>query len=167
MRRLILVAILGAAAASMPLAADEMSVQVDPKADFSKFQTFAMRDAAINSPRPELANTLFEKKLRNAIRAGLAAKGLTEVSTQPHLNVDFTIFGQDVNTTQRSGLRGRGPVPLRFTAGTLLIDMTRSGESDPVWRGFYRDDETTGSRLVQRLPEDARKLIDKYPRRLK
>jgi hypothetical protein len=166
-RRLLLIAIVGAATVSLPLAADEMSVQMDPKADFSKFNTFAMRNARIETPRPELANTLFEKKLRNTIRDGLVARGLKEAASRPDLNVDFAISGQETSTTARSGLRGMGPVPVRFTTGALVIDMTRFGESDPVWRGLYRDDETTGSKLVQRLPEDARKLIDRYPRRAK
>jgi hypothetical protein len=27
----------------------------------------------------------------------------------------------------------------------------------------YRDDESTGSKLVQKLPEDAKKLLARYP----
>jgi hypothetical protein len=48
------------------------------------------------------------------------------------------------------------PRPLWFTQGTLVIDLIRPGETSPVWRGVYRDDEMTGSRLMRKLPEDAK-----------
>jgi hypothetical protein len=146
-------------------AADEISVQIDPKADFSAFRTFSMRGARIDSPRPELANSLFEKKLRSAIRAALVERGLKAVDKDPDLNVDFAILGQDFNTSVRGGMRGMGPQPYRYTAGMLTIDMFRAGEDKPVFHGVYLDDEETGSKLVVRLPEDAKKLIDRYPRR--
>jgi hypothetical protein len=146
-------------------AADELSVSVDPKANFALFKTFAFRDRKIDSNRPELDNRLFVKKLESTIRGNLLAKGLTEAGSGPDLLVDFTVAGEDVNTTSPPPMRGMGPQPVRFTAGTLVIDMKRPGDRDPVWRGVYRDDEQTGSKLVQKLPEDAKKLIDKYPKR--
>jgi hypothetical protein len=53
----------------------------------------------------------------------------------------------------------------RFIAAVGLIVMAGSpwlSADDPVWRGVYRDDEMTGSKLFRKLPEDARKLIAKY-----
>jgi hypothetical protein len=79
--------------------------------------------------------------------------------------VDYRLTGEDVSTSRRGFARGMGPQPFRFTQGTLVIDLTRPGETSPVWRGVYRDDEMTGSRLMQKLPEDAKKLIAKYPTR--
>jgi hypothetical protein len=150
---------------SVWVAADEMSVQVDPRATLSLFRTFALRAAEINSDRPELDNTLFVKKLGNTIRMALTARGLNEVADGPDLFVDYRLTGEDVSTSARGFTRGMGPRPLRFTQGTLVIDLTRPGETSAVWRGVYRDDEMTGSRLMQKLPEDARKLIARYPSR--
>jgi hypothetical protein len=147
------------------VAADDLSVQVDPSANFAVFKTFAMRGSKVDSPRPELDNRLFVKKLSTTIRAALTARGLTETAAGPDLLVDFAIAGEDFNLGVRSPLRGVGPQPVRYTQGTLVIDLTRPGGSDPVWHGVYRDDEDTGSKLVQKLPEDAKKLVDKYPRR--
>jgi hypothetical protein len=144
------------------LSADDLSVVVDPKADFSTFKTFAVRAGKIESAKPEIDNSLFAKKLTRTIREALTAKGLKEVTGRPDLMVDYTITSEDINTTQRGGGRGTGPQPLRFTVGMLVIDMTRPGDQAPVWRGVYRDDERTGSKLVQKLPEDAEKLIAKY-----
>jgi hypothetical protein len=153
----------GSSAVAPP--ADEISVSVDPKADFTLFKTFVIRDRKINSDRPELDNRLFIKKLESMVRAGLKAKGLTEAGSGPDLLVDLTLVGEDINTTTRQPGSGMGLEPYRLTAGTLMIDMKRPGDRDPVWRGVYRDDEQTGSKLVQKLPDDARKLIEKYPKR--
>jgi hypothetical protein len=149
---------------SAPVAGDELSVQVDPLADFSAFRTFALRTGKIDSPRPELDNSLFVKKLGTAIRAALTARGLTEATGRPDLIVDYVVTGEDFTMGVPTQTRGLGPQPVRFTEGTLVIDMTRPGDPNPVWRGAYRDDEPTGSKLVQKLPEDAKKLVDKYPR---
>ncbi|HXT71741.1 MAG TPA: DUF4136 domain-containing protein [Vicinamibacterales bacterium] len=163
MRRVLFAALI----ALLPVAilADDMSVSADPKARFDEFKTFAFRDRKIASDRPELDNRLFVKKLESAVRTGLRAKGVTEAGSNPDLFIDLILVGQDISTAMAPPARGVGPQPLRFTAGTLTIDMSRPGETEPVWRGVYRDDETTGSRLVEKLPQDAGKLIDKYPKR--
>lgn len=162
MRRLLLTVFLSVMAGSVWLSADDLSVMVDPKADFSKFKTFAVRVGKIESNRPEIDNVLFAKRLTKTIRTALMAKGLNEATGRPDLFVDYSIASEDINTTQRGGGRGIGPQPLRFTVGMLVIDMTRPGDQNPVWRGVYRDDEMTGSKLFQKLPEDARKLIARY-----
>ena len=164
MRRHLAAACVGLVLGSLCLVADELSVSVDPKANFAMFKTFAFRDRKIDSDRPELDNRLFVKKLESTIRSGLVAKGLTMAGSGADLFVDFALTGEDINTTARSPMRGMGPQPVRFTAGTLVIDMYRPAEPHPVWRGVYRDDEQTGSKLVQKLPEDAKKLIEKYPK---
>ena len=162
MKRLLVAVFVSLMASSVWLSADDLSVVVDPKADFSTFKTFAVRAGRIESNRPEIDNALFAKRLTKTIRIALTAKGLKEVTGRPDLFVDYSIASEDVNTTQRGGGRGIGPQPLRFTVGMLVIDMTRPGGTAPVWRGVYRDDEMTGSKLFQKLPEDAKKLIAKY-----
>ena len=158
-------AMLGAGGAG--LAQDDLSVVVDPRADFSLFRTFKLIEGQIRSDRPELDNRLFEKKLATTIRAALISRGLVDAADRPDLTVHFSVTGQDVSTSQRGVGRGDGPRPLMFTVGMLVIDLMRPDDPTPVWRGVYRDDESTGSKLVQKLPEDATRLIDRYPKRRK
>jgi len=150
--------------------ADESSVQADPTIDFSVLRTFSFRVQQVQSRREELYNPLFLKKLALAIRRGLIAKGLTETRDRPDLLVDFTVTGEDFGDAQRRlvrGIRG-GPVairqPIRIAEGTLVIDVFKRDDTDPIWRGVYRDDERTGSKLTLKLPEDAKQLISKYPK---
>ena len=150
--------------ASMVLvSADDFSVQVDPRANFATFQTFSIRSDKLATKRPELDNSLFAKQLGRVIRDGLIARGLKESTEKPDLHVVFGLTGEEVSTTQRGV--GAGPVSVRYTIGTLTITATRPGEQDPVWRAYYRDDEGTGSKLVTKLQDDAKKLIEKFPRK--
>jgi len=156
-------ACLGVLLSAAGVRADDLSVQVDPHANFSAFKTFAIRGTKVESDRPELDNPLFIKKLSATIRDVLLQKGLKPTSGRPDLLVDYTLTNEDISTSQRGMARGAGPQPLRFTEGTLVIDLTRPGDKTPVYRGTYRDDESTGSKLMQKLPEDAKKLLAKYP----
>ena len=160
-----------ALAGSVLVQADDMSINFDPHVDFSVFKTFHVRDTKIASARPELDNRLFIKRVEQAIESALEAKGLTETEDLPGLFVDFRVTGDDVSTSQPGGRisvgRGRsvstGPQSVRYTVATLVIDLVRPGDPVPVWSGVYRDDERTGSKLVQKLPEDATKLLARYP----
>ena len=152
------------------LVADESSVQSDPTADFSVLRTFTFRAQQVQSRREELDNPLFLKKLATAIRNALIAKGLTEARDRPDLLVDFTVTGQEFGDAERRlirGIRGRPAAvrrPIRISEGTLVIDVVRRDDADPIWRGVYRDDEKTGSKLTYKLPEDAKKLLQEYPK---
>ncbi len=172
-RRLATIA-LGAMLGSVLLRADDLSVNFDPNVDFSAFKTFKMREGVMESPRPELNNSLFVKILERTIERTLIARGMTEADNLPNLFVDFRITGEDVSTTRRGtsmlGINGlpvrgtsSGPQSVRYTSATLVIDLIRPGDPVPIWRGVYRDDEGTGSKLVKKLPEDAKKLLAKYP----
>jgi hypothetical protein len=162
MRAVVLCALVAGSIAAVT--ADDLSVVKAPDADFSSFGTFAIHDGTIHTGRPELDNRLFARKLARTIRAALEAGGFKEAAIQPDLVVDFTLTGEDFAVGERPPARGLGPQPRRFTEGTLVIDLSKNGDKDPLWRGTYRDDESTGSKLVQKLPDDARKLIDRLPK---
>src|SRR5262245_50951215 len=66
--------LIGIVGCSGLLLADDLSVEYDPAADFSTFKTFELRPGKVSSPRPELDNPIFIKKLGAAIRSTLLAK---------------------------------------------------------------------------------------------
>jgi hypothetical protein len=142
---------------SPALAADSRRVEIDDKIDFSVFKTFTIREGRAVSRRAEINNPLTLRTVENAIRARLSAAGLKETGDRPDLIVTF-------NVTEEGGraVAGRGrTVPT--TEGTLVIDITKSGATTPVWRGIFADSESNPARLANNLPADARKLMSAYP----
>src|SRR5438552_3221447 len=90
------------------LLADHRHVISDEKADFAGLRTFAIRDGGAKTNRPELNNALIFKKIEEAIRGQLSAKGLKESAASPDVLVGFTV-GED---------RPNGPSVI-FDQGTL------------------------------------------------
>jgi hypothetical protein len=76
-----------------------------------------------------------------------------------------------ITTSQRGtllpgpGQRGRssGPRPLRYTDATLIVDLTRAGDTAPIWHGVYHCEAGSGAKLLEMLPEGVKKLLGKYP----
>ena len=129
--------------------------------DLSRRDSGALVWRGVYQDTEPLAQTLADALPKDA--AKLLAQ--QETASGPDLAVDYTITGEDMAIGVPSGIRGAGPQPVRYTEGTLVIDLTRPVDTTPVWRGVYRDDESTGSKLMQKLPEDATRLLAKYPRR--
>jgi len=162
--------------------ADDHNVDLDKSVDYSKLKTFMIRPGKVDSGRQELNNSLVLKKLTDAIRAALLSKGLTEVTTLPGVVVEFSVSGVDYNiggggiarpigaSLGNPGPRGsRGPDgtgergPVDFSIGTLVIDVNATQPARLIWRGVYHDNEDNSAKLGQKLPEDAKKLLSKYP----
>ena len=137
--------------ATLPLA-DRHHVVSDDKVDFSGLKTFSLAEGGATTTRPELNNPLIFKKIRDAIRVQLSAKGLTESQNRPDVMVNFTI-GED---------RPNGPSVI-FDQGTLVIDMTARDGSSQIWHGVYTDDKSTPAKLAQKLPGKVRSLLSAYP----
>jgi hypothetical protein len=161
---------------SAAVAADSHLVNFDASTDFSKIKTFRIRNDRVTSAKPELNNRLFRQRLEDAIRAELSSRGLQESST-PDVFIDVSLSGADISSIERNpgqrfpGRRGMpavvipgsGPQPELSTEGTLVIDLVAAGSDTVVWRGTYRDEESSAPTLSRKLSEDARKLLSEYP----
>jgi hypothetical protein len=139
--------------------AADLSVGVVPQASLAAFHTFTLREAKVESARPEFDNPIFRNSFSQAIRDALRSRGLRQAASAPDLVVDYVLTNEDVSA---AGSRPRAP--RRTTKGTLVIDIRTPGGTAPVWRGTYRDEQLTGSELGPRLFTGARKLLDRYPK---
>jgi uncharacterized protein DUF4136 len=152
---------------SLPLRADQKDTDFDPQTDFLKFKTFTLRQAQIDAKAPELNSPLVRKKIEDAIRAQLTAKGLTEVQNRPDLVVNFR-FGS-ANRRQVESFpagrwgRARRIETFRFTEGTLIVNLMETEGRELVWRGIYRDDESNPGKISNKLPDDVKKLFSDFP----
>jgi hypothetical protein len=149
------------------LIADDRDVDYDPQADFSKYKTFMLREGEIVTKVPDLNSPLVRKKIDAAIRAQLSAKGLREVENQADLVVTYRLGSAQRREVQSfpAGRWGRlrRVGTFRFTEGTLVIDLMNRQPRDLVWRGIYRDDESSPSKISDKLPNDIKKLFNEYP----
>jgi hypothetical protein len=135
-----------------PLVADYRHVIADDRTDFSSVKTFLLRAGRATTTRPELNNALVLKKVQDAIRAQLVAKGLKETADDADVTLDFTV-GED---------RPNGP-SVTFDRGVLVVRMTRRESNDLIWQGVYTDDKSDPAALAGKIPGHVRKLLSEYP----
>jgi hypothetical protein len=160
-RRCLLLAItLGALLAPALASADDSDVSFDASVDFRALRTFAIVQGHLTTDKPEIDNRLFRQRLEDSIRATLLEKGLTEVAERPDVSVSWYFHDTDVSAVERG--TGRGPNPVLYTQGTLVIDLNNASNS-LLWRGTWRDQERNGPKLSRKLSGDARKLLSRYP----
>jgi hypothetical protein len=169
---------------SSVLVADDHNIDFDKSVDFSKINTFMVRNGKINSGRAELNNSLVLKKIGDMVRMMLTSKGMQESSGKPDVIVDFNASGLDYaigpgrranvvaasrgDATGRGRGRGESGQPVDFSEGTLVIDVTTT-QTPPVliWRGVYNDKEKNSAKLAEKFPDDAKKLLSEFPRKKK
>jgi|SRR5579862_3743853 len=142
------------------LAADTHHVEVDDKADFSTFKTFAVHDGRASSRNAEISSDLLLTKIHDVVRAVLLSKGMKEVPDHPDLTVTFSLAEQGQRGVVGRGARDSQVVTI--SEGTLVIEMMTSG-NNLVWHGTYEDGEGDAAKLANKLPDDAKKLVSEYP----
>ena len=157
--------------------ADDHTVNSDATVDFSTIKTFAIRETKSASQKYEFNNRLFLKKVAQIVRADLLKKGLEE-NPNPDILIDFSISTRDYSTVENQrGFRvpdgpggqrgyvvdGAGPQPKLFNEATISLDFTMRAKNALVWRGTYRDEEDSVSKLARTVPTDVEKLLSEYP----
>ena len=152
---------------SLPLLADQKEIDSDPQANFLNFKTFTIRQGQIEAKSPELNSPLVRKKIEDSIRSQLVAKGMSEVQNRPDLVVNFRFGAADKRQVAsfpagRWGRRRRLE-SIRFTEGTLVVNLMDTDGRELVWRGIYRDDEANPGKISNKLPDDIKKLFSDFP----
>jgi hypothetical protein len=148
--------------------AQEVSVEFDQAADFTKYKTFAVRDGQLSARSPALNSELTKKNIQTEIEKALTAKGLTKVETgAADLNVFFQ-FGAAVRMeteTYPAGWRGLRTRVVRTpqNAGTMVIDLRDPTTRSLVWRSTATETEPNPAKMAAKLDDMVKKSIDKYP----
>lgn len=144
------------------LAVDYKHIDFDEKTDFSKLKTFSLREGKINTTAPELTSELSRQRMADVLRAEFKAKGLSEAQRGADLTVTYelaTIMGRG---TTPGDPRDERPQPFQYVEANLIIELLRN-DSQPIWRGVYRDDEREPGRFARNLPEHIKKLLSEFP----
>jgi hypothetical protein len=151
--------------------AQKVTVEFDRAADFTKYKTFAIRDGRLNSRNPALNSDLVKKRFDSDIEHYLTAKGLTQVSDHPDLNVVYT-FGSARKVkieTYPAGWYGWGRRAVRvpYAEGTLVIDLRDPSTRSLVWRAISSEEKSDPNKIEGKLDDMVKKSFDKYPPKAK
>jgi len=157
--------------ANVSAAAQKVIVQFDRAADFSKYKTFAIRNGQLNSKNPALNSDLVKKRFDSDIERYLTARGLTEVSDHPDLNVVYR-FGSARKMkveTYPAGWYGWGTRAIRvpYAEGTLVLDLRDPTTHSLVWRAISSEDKQDPNKIEGKLDDMVKKSFDKYPPKIK
>jgi hypothetical protein len=155
--------------ASLPvlLLAQKVTVEFDQGMEFGSLKTFTLQNGQIHSKNESLNNDIVRKNLETAIRKKLTEKGLTEATSQPDLNVSYSLGS--ANRTQKErypsrwGGRGGRRVTTHYTEGTLTIDMRDPRRHELVWRAVAITEERDPAKIQAKLDAMVKKAFDKYP----
>jgi hypothetical protein len=150
------------------LYAQKIEIEFDQSVDFSKFTTFAIRGARLNSKNPSLNSELVKKRINADIEKFLEAKGLAFVEEGPStLNVRYTMGAvrQTKMEAYPAGWRGYGTAYVRvpFTEGTLVLDFRDPSTKSLVWRAIARVEKNDAQSVEKKLDDMVKKSIEKYP----
>jgi CRISPR/Cas system-associated endoribonuclease Cas2 len=143
-----LVALVGIAAiAAAGCSSVSTTFDYDTDEDFSRLQTFAwmpnQTDASGDAQQAQLQNSLFAKRLKNAVNTQLEAKGYSIDTTDPDFVIVYHTGVQDkVNVTNWGytygpywGPWGESVDVNQYTEGTLILDFIAYSDRTLIWRG--------------------------------
>jgi len=139
-----LLALLAGGCGSTP----HVTFDYDHDADFSSYRTYAWVE-----PEKLPADSLIRRNIVSEIDQQLAAKGLTKTDTNPDLHV-LAVGGATDETVVDTDEYGYGYGPgwyyggapmnastgiVRYTRGTLVVDLSDARTKKLVWRGTATD----------------------------
>ena len=140
-----------------------VNVDYDKTIDFTRYKTFGWLDGTPAS------NPFAEERIRQAVEAQLAAKGLTKAAgpadiyvashattgNQTHITVDNYRTGP---YRWGGGVTTGGDV-MNVPLGTLTIDLVDGKSKDLVWRAMATE-------ILSNKPETNQKKIDKVTKKI-
>jgi hypothetical protein len=141
-------------------AAAETSVQYDSQVDFSRYKTWSWHQGSTPAANP--AN---DKRIREAIEKGLAARGLSRVDGGAPLLVVYHASKTtqiDLAPVKNAPQTNTG---IRYAEkGSLVVDMLDSASGDVVWRGHATAVLDYGpSEIAAQIKAAVDKLLESFP----
>jgi Domain of unknown function (DUF4136) len=115
------------------LAAATPSVEYDPNVDFSRYDTWSWHEGVTPSMNP-----VTDKRIREAIESGLAARGLAHVDGKGTLLVVYHASrSTQIDTSTLTYASPPTKTAIRYVQkASLLVDMLDAASGKVVWRGY-------------------------------
>jgi hypothetical protein len=156
----------------------------DKTVDFTKYKTFTFMGWAENSDK--ILNDLDKKRLLEAFRDELAARGLTKDDANPDVAITlYVVVEQKTSTTAYTNYNGgmgygygrwgwgggfgMGSATTTYSEddyleGTVVIDFYDNGTKNLVWQGILTKTVTENPKKREKtIPKSVNKLMYQYP----
>jgi len=147
-------------------AAQKVTVEIDPAADFHKYKTFAIREGQLRSPSPVLNSELTKKRLESELERALERRGLARTAGPADLNVSY-IFGSmhHTETEYSPGVRRNRTRSTRVSRieGNLVIDIRDASTKGLLWHAVATEDQSEPAKLSDRIDDMVKKAVAKFP----
>jgi len=142
-------------------AATATSVEYDPQVDFSRYETWSWHRAVTPA-----ANPATDKRIREAIDTGLAARGISRVDRDGTLLVVYhasKTIEIDLAPIQ-SGVAST-PTRIRYVEkGSLVVDLLDAASGNVVWRGHAGGAlKFEPSEVAKQVTTAVEKLLENFP----
>jgi hypothetical protein len=150
--------------------AQKIDMQFDQGVDFSKFKTFAIREATLNSKNPALNGELIRKRIDADIEKYLSAKGLEFAGTgKSDLNIRYTLGAARKAEVEAypAGWWGTRLVRVPYTEGTLVINLRDPKTQSLVWRVIAQEEKSNAQQVEAKLDDMVKKAFERYPPKAK
>jgi hypothetical protein len=155
------------------------SYDYDVNARFEDYRTYdwapVPETAPKNAKQAMQRNDLLDKRIRNAVDARLAEKGLTRDTKSPDLLVVYHLGIEDKVQVTDWGYRysdyywgygGRDIDVYNYKEGTLMIDLVDANTHQLVWRGAAQkplDEKSSPEKAEQTINNVVGKILSQYP----
>jgi hypothetical protein len=154
------------------LSAQEVRIDYDGYANFSRYKTFSLEKIQTRNP-------LWVDRISSAVGAALTARGLTQVASGGDISIvaiEMTQEQQTLNTFYdnfgggwgwRWGGEGFGEATTTtnvYRIGTLVVDLFDGASKKLIWRGSESDAlSDKSSKNIKNLDKGVQKLFRKFP----
>jgi Domain of unknown function (DUF4136) len=151
--------------------AQQVKTDYDRSANFSQYKTYSWEKVQTQDP-------LWVDRIKEAVNAALAAKGLTPVES----GGDIAILAMETTQNQRTlntfydgfggGWRWRGAGGFgtatttvdNYKVGTLVVDLFDAHTKTLIWRGSSSDTLSDKSdKNIKNLDKGVQKMFDHFP----
>ena len=151
------------------LVAQQVKTDYDRNANFSQYRTYSWEKVQTQDP-------LWVDRIKGAVDAALAAKGLTPVATGGDLAIVAMEMAQNHQTLNTyydgfgggwrwgGGFGNATTTVDNYKVGTLVVDLFDAKTKDLVWRGSSSDTLSDKSdKNIKALDKGVQKMFEHFP----
>jgi hypothetical protein len=158
---------------------------MDPRADFSHYRTFAWGTANVEVKNPLYRGGLIDKEIKRTVESEFASRGISFNKKNPDFVVSYQTYTENKQGTYGGGAYGYPYYPYgyyrfgwwgmpyygygtypqnsySYTEGTLIIDITDKQTNELVWRGSVKG-KLSATGLRKQIDKGVKAIMKKYP----